>query len=50
MYIFQYKPNYILNVVLKTFLLAHTDIKTQCMNLNNGDKQNIQLGKGDYNY
>jgi len=36
-------------VFKKIFLLgALTDIKNQCMNLNNGDKQNIQLRKGNY--
>jgi len=32
-------------VLIKSVFQAHIDISNQCMNLNNGDKQNIQLGK-----
>jgi len=32
----------------KSLFKAHTDIKIQSMHLNNGDEQNIQLGKVNY--
>jgi len=32
----------------KSVFKADTDIKIQSIHLNNGDEQNIQLGKGNY--